>query len=214
MPSSPHPFHPDLATLVETQPKLRVRWVIPVHGPMILLTPHDIQHKFWPSPAIITTKKSRKNLDELDDMITSENRQRNRRDVLMWTPDAMARFWKEIAKLQARGTCGPISVGLSGPHPDPFRPVSTTWTLATHRRTTRLDPDPPAQPPIRTFAGDHLRIGCDLEHALIFRMWLGTRSFGFPATTTDGTKQRSGENPFLRIKLCLCGPMGEVLAVI
>ena len=213
MPSIPHPFHPDLAALLKAQPKLRVRWTIPIHGPVVLMTEQEIQNKFWPSPAIITTDALDKNFHGQDDMITSETRRRNRRDVLMWSSSAMTKFWKETAKLQARGTCGPISISVSGPHPDPFRAVSTPWTLASHRMTTRPD-DPSFQPPIRAFAGDHLRIGCDLEHALIFRMWLGTRSFGFPATTTDIGKQRLGENPFLRIKLCLLGPLGEVLAVI
>jgi hypothetical protein len=182
------------------------------------MTEHDVQHKFWPSPAIITTHdRPHKGYETLDEQITAESRLRNRREVLIWTPDAMARFWKETAKLRNRGTCGPLSISSSGPYPDPFRPVSSPWSVVSHR-LAQLEPTSVSQPPVRMFAGDHLRIGCDLEHALIFRMWLGTRNFGFPSTTAQadqGKKARvMGENPFLRVKLCLVGPLGEVLAVI
>jgi hypothetical protein len=216
MPPDPHPFHPDLPGLVQRQPKLRVRWIIPVHGPAGLLTDQDVHAKFWPSPSfVITDTKSRKSYNALNDIIMINITKRRRRDHLVWTRDMLSRFWKETSKLRSKGTCGPISISLSGPYPDPFRPAIAPLTIQAHRYTGTTAHLKDGQPPLRAYIGDHIRIGCDLEHALIFRMWLGTRTFGCKPTDYQAeTATALDRNPFLRVKLCLIGPLGEVLAVI
>jgi hypothetical protein len=219
MPLTPHPFHPSLAGLAQSRPKLRVRWLIPVHGPAGLLTQPDINPKFWPSPAfILFDTKSRNIHNEMNDKIMTHITTRRRRDHLVWTKATLSKFWNETSKLRLKGTCGPISISLSGPYPDPFRPAIAPLRISTHRYVAP-DADS-AIPPVRAHIGDHIRIGCDLEHALIFRMWLGTRTFGSKPTDYGSDtgapqdKRTFDHNPFLRVKLCLIGPLGEVLAVI
>jgi hypothetical protein len=222
MPSTPHPFHPSLAELIQTRPKLRVRWLIPVHGPAGLLIHQDINPKFWPSPAIVSMDmKSRNAYNAPNDKIMTYMKNRRRRDHLVWTNQTLSKFWNETSKLRVKGTCGPISISLSGPYPDPFRPALTPLGISSHRYVKPGDPSSnPTQPPVRAHIGDHIRIGCDLEHALIFRMWLGTRTFGSKPTDYRSDagppqdKRTFNNNPFLRVKPCLIGPLGEVLAVI
>jgi len=219
MPPTPHPFHPSLADLSQSRPNLRVRWLIPVHGPAGLFTDQDINPKFWPSPAIVLfDTKSRTIHHEINDRIMTHITKRRRRDHLVWTKETISKFWNETSKLRLKGTCGPISISLSGPHPDPFRPAIAPLSISTHRYVAPgVDS---TFPPVRAHIGDHIRIGCDLEHALIFRMWLGTRTFGSKPTDyrsdtgAPSDKRTFDHNPFLRVKLCLIGPLGEVLAVI
>lgn len=220
----PHPFHPDLQHLIRLRPKLRVRWIIPFHGPVYIPPGIDpITHttvttkSHQPSGAIYTLSPISHPGDTQDQAIFDIT-QRRRAEHIHWTAKAFSKFWKGLLRLREKGPCGPISISATTTYPDPFRPMPAPLHIQQHRFLPSEMAQAAHPSPVRCQAGDHIRISCDLEHALIFRMWLGTRSFGFERPADTAKQKDKGKekeyNPFLRIKLCLVGPLGEVLAVV
>jgi hypothetical protein len=210
MPPSPHPFHPSLRDLVNQKPKLRVRWVVPIHGPVVLQGHVNLESKFLPSPAILASDNKQRT--KLNEIILNARDGRKPQVHLSWTRETLQRFWAVLLKIRTKGTCGPVSFSVSGPYPDPFRLSPTPLGLERHRYLEEASIRHESRP-VRCCAGDHIRISCDLEHALTFRMWLGITELD-PNKHKIRDKQALIDNPFLRVKLCLVGPLGEVLAVI
>jgi hypothetical protein len=68
--------------------------------------------------------------------------------------------------------------------------------------------------PIRSEAGDHLRIYCDAKEALSLRTWLN--GVAIDPTIVGPTREGVENKPwklFDKVRLCLIGERGEVLMV-
>lgn len=215
--------------LYDTQPRLRVCWIIPIHGRVELIDSRLTDSRFQPEPAILRTSSEPQGEEcEFDRLIMGDRARENpaverheptsdasvSTTELIWTRGRLEMFWRSVQRQVIKGYLGPMSACISGPWPDPFRPGPPPLGMLTH---DHLDPAAPPldhrqqgfhQPPVRCSTGDHVRLYCDLEHAMAVRLWLRDDVSFFPR------QGKTKKTAFDCVKLCLLGPRGEVLGAL
>ncbi|WVR08440.1 hypothetical protein IAU60_005495 [Kwoniella sp. DSM 27419] len=248
-PTQAHPFHPDLLAHIKANPRMRVYWLVPIHGPV--LVPGLSDNPVYPSSKYQQPCPTAANLVKQDEISAvhhqttrnfaqGANKSKSPR-VIEWTRGLLLTFLETFLRplyMDDDRPLGSLSYALSGPKPDPFLDLPSAKVLDTHvvpsasvatpsdlatglshsrdaKNTTAVEL------PVRPDCGDHLRIYCDLKHALALRTWLhSVKITAGPTDDEDGTGHQIDEveganavRPLYKTRLTLVGPRGEVLMV-
>ncbi|WWD20532.1 hypothetical protein CI109_105008 [Kwoniella shandongensis] len=225
--SIPHPFHPNLHLYIKSNPRGRVYWLIPIHGPVLIPT---LNHPLSPLPSTLKMSESppipSRAVLYADTTSTSEKEDEVKPKSIHWTSELLLRFIATFLHplyLDPALPFNNVSYAFSGPKPDPFLDLPSPPPLKSH-----LHLPPPREDelldmtrmnPVRVEAGDHLRIYCDAKKALALRTWLHNVKIPSSSSTTkkDGQGVDADEHESVRVfyktRLVLVGERGEVLIV-
>lgn len=201
-----HPFHPDLQYYIDSSPYTRVKWLIPIHGPVDLVDlPEDEGLVvFRPSSGHLALseaeyrdmrKRHRQNSSSTGSGATIKLSAR----PIVWTRDSLGETWNLLLKMRKLGRLGPIALALASSEPDPFRPAApqSSSKLDHHRHLPFRSGETvhPDARPVRLEIGDHIKLFCDLRFALAVRQALKYLAFGndnAPLSRTTSGDQLSG----------------------
>jgi hypothetical protein len=188
---SRHPFHPDLQHYIDSSPHTRVKWLIPIHGPVDLvdLPEDEALAGFRPSWGHLALSEAeyrdvRKQHRQTSSSTTGSNGASTKSSArpLVWTQDSLGETWNMLLKMRKLGRLGPIALALASSEPDPFRPAArqSSYALHHHKCTTfrPVDSVHSDTRPVRPEIGDHIKLFCDLRFAMAVRQALKYLALG------------------------------------
>lgn len=179
LPSTPHPFHPDLKHYIASEPYTSVAWLIPIHGNVSLPSAEQLSVDFRPSPGHLALtfdeyRDVRKRHQRVHSFGALETGTTSRKQVkpLVWTQGLLREFWEKLVKMRQRGRLGPISLAvfpevISHPNTrnDPAPKSHQCLPYRPSDQQTNLDP-------VRPEMADHIQVGCNLRYAMAVRCLL------------------------------------------
>ncbi|KAK8850352.1 hypothetical protein IAR55_004270 [Kwoniella newhampshirensis] len=219
--SCPHPFHPDLPHYISANPRGRVYWLVPIHGPVLVPT---LNHPLSPFPSTFSESPPTPSpaiLHADDSLPPAAEELETKPRIIRWTQDLLLRFIDTFLHplyLDPSLPFGNISYVFSGPKPDPFLDLPSSHPPKSHLHLPTLDRGRNIGDiqPVRVEAGDHLRIYCDVRKALALRTWLHNVKIplGHPSKVgQEGEGRDELVRVFYKTRLALIGERNEVLMV-
>lgn len=198
-----HPFHPNLQHYINSSPHTRVKWLIPIHGPVDLVVPEDEAFAgFRPSGGHLAMSEAEyrdvRKQHRQTSLPTGSNgaSTKSLARPLVWTQDSLTETWNMLLKMRKLGRLGPIALALASTEPDPFRPAArqSSYALHHHKNTTfrSVDPTCAEARPVRPEIGDHIKLFCDLRFAMAVRQALKYLALGDDNTPLSRTTSGVG----------------------
>ncbi|KAJ9103066.1 hypothetical protein QFC21_002488 [Naganishia friedmannii] len=187
LPTQDHPFHPSLEYYIARRPYARVKWLIPVHGPVIVpgLSEGREWEDFWPSDGHLALsndeyREVRRRCRQIAPPVASSSTpaERNRPRPLILTEQLLREIWNKLVRLRKLGRFGDIALALSSSQPDPFRPTERNHAPILERHQC-IPPFPAEESahdndarPVKPEVGDHIKLFCNLRYAMAIRFVL------------------------------------------
>lgn len=203
LPTGRHPFHPSLEYYIGQRPYTRVKWLIPVHGPVAIpgLAEESGAEEFLPSDGHLAldieeyrqVKRMHRHRSAPSTTLpsavasSSTHMARNLPRPLVVTEQLLRAIWNKLVRLSKLGRFGPIALALSSFQPDPFRPIEGNQRSIIERHKCNLSPSVGESTtgndtrPVKPEVGDHIKLFCDLRYAMAIRSVLRGMEIG------DGT---------------------------